>query len=119
MEHFDPIPTSGDIKSWVSGFGKCAQDTHQLLSCPGPRKAIPSEKSNETLMAVSSLISSGLPIPKSPSGQMPDVLGYHLSLLPGYKMKEDEMRELEREERGWWLIRYRQVLGEIIHCTSS
>ena len=106
-----------NIAPWMSAFVKCAQDTLQLLSCPGPRKAIPTERSKDTLMAVSSLVSSGLPIPKSPSGHLPEILAPHLP--DEYRMKGDnEVRELEREERGWWQIRYRQVLGEIMHCTS-
>lgn len=117
--HVGSLPASQDIKPWISAFIKCAQDTLQLLSCPGPRKAIPTEKSQDALMAVSSLVSSGLPIPKSPSGHMPELLARHLPPLAEYQTRGDEVRELEREERGWWLIRYRQVLGEIVHCTPS
>ena len=93
-------------RAWNMAFEKSAEDTAQLLSCPGPRKAVPSERSKDTWLAVSSLIASGLPLPRSASGQLPDL---------EHGRVEEEERKLEREERGWWSLRYQQVLGEYVH----
>ncbi|KAF6742865.1 hypothetical protein DFP72DRAFT_935979 [Ephemerocybe angulata] len=98
------------LDTWSTAFQRCSEDTMQLLSCPAPRKAVPSERSKETWLAVSSLVSSGLPMPKSPSGQFPDL---------EYSRSGQEAREVEREERGWWSLRYQQVLGEMVHVPRS
>lgn len=95
---------------WIAAFEKSAQDTAQLLSCPGSRKAVPSQRSKDTWSAVSSLIASGLPMPRSSSGQLPDLQ---------YGRVEEEARKLEREERGWWTLQYQQVLGEYVHSAPG
>jgi hypothetical protein len=53
--------------------------------------------------SLGSILASGLPLPKSPSFQ-----------------KEEEAKgvvadavQMEREERGWWSLRFQQVLHEI------
>ena len=53
-------------------------------------------------LAISSLIGSGLPMPRSPSGQFAQTGG----------MEESRFLGDEREERGWWSLRYQQVFRE-------
>ena len=63
-----------------------------------------SDRTMDTHLALASLIGSGLPIPRSPSGTVPDTFeksgGFNHGLGD------------EREERGWWSLRYQQVFRE-------
>jgi len=63
---------------------------------------IGSDKVLDTYLAVSSLVNSGLPIPRSPSGQIPSI----------YDGKEDHAFGDEREERGWWSLRFQQIFRQ-------
>ena len=58
----------------------------------------------DTHHALSSLVASGLPFPRSPSGQLPDL----------WLNDEGHMKGNEREERGWWSLRYQQVFREFL-----
>jgi hypothetical protein len=58
----------------------------------------------DTHLVVSSLTASGLPIPRSPSGNLPETCSAGGDRAPG---SSDE-----REERGWWSLRYQQVFRE-------
>ena len=51
-------------------------------------------------------MSSELPMPKSPFGQFPDI-------REGLSESE-EIQQREREERGWWSLRFRQVLHDLL-----
>ena len=53
-----------------------------------------------TLRTLSSLVGSGLPLPKSPSGRL-------LEIGPN----ADDTLNQEREERGWWSLRFHQVMS--------
>ncbi|KAJ8689159.1 hypothetical protein PTI98_013210 [Pleurotus ostreatus] len=94
-----------DATAWVSAFRKCQSFTLRSLSIPscygslrlpqkfdGPPAAI--ENTIQTILA------SGLPMPKSPSVQ----------LTSG---ERGNVVSREREERGWWSVRFRQVLREV------
>jgi len=103
--------------TWLNAFRKCSRDTHQLLSCPGSRRRVTTEKSKDTWRAVASLVGSGLPIPKSPSGNLPDILqAFHLQ---GKGSGRVDPEKGEREERGWWELRYQEVLGELLHAQAD
>ncbi|KAK7681823.1 hypothetical protein QCA50_015170 [Cerrena zonata] len=57
----------------------------------------------DTKQSVMAIISTGLPLPKSPSVQMADVRSGHGS----------DIVEQEREERGWWSLRFQQIMREM------
>lgn len=107
-------------------------------------EALPPGLTKDTWLAVSSLLASGLPMPKSPSGELPrlgSILnsrsvrstgGYSGSLGTGNNASNQsrdigtdghEEKVMEREERGWWALRFQQVLGEMKRrsefCTSE
>ena len=54
----------------------------------------------DTLRILNSLVNSGLPLPKSPSGRL-------LEIGPDV----DDTFSQEREERGWWSLRFHQVMS--------
>jgi len=55
-------------------------------------------------MSVSAILASGLPLPKSPSTQMAE--------------QGADPAQQEREARGWWTIRFQQVLREMQHGSA-
>lgn len=92
--------------TWLLAFRKCCTATLRKLTFPGVDQSEDafnlSDRAFDTHAAVSSLVASGLPIPRSPSGTFPDMRGGLGSTFTGD----------EREERGWWSLRYRQVFRE-------
>ncbi|KAI0051283.1 hypothetical protein FA95DRAFT_309035 [Auriscalpium vulgare] len=99
-----------DIRSkWMSAFRQCSQHTLRVLSFPslsgkhhvrGPNV----DWEEDSRQSVMSILASGLPLPKSPSVQIDEVVQGHAG---------DE-RQQEREERGWWSLRFQQVLREML-----
>ena len=104
--------------SWLAAFKKSLQ--FSLRSVSNPKNAtvtsnleIELESDLEHLLdtreTMHSILGSGLPMPKSPSLQI----------------KENDKRRLEREERGWWTLRFQQVLREfqrqetMSHCRDQ
>ncbi|KAK0187281.1 hypothetical protein F5146DRAFT_985383 [Armillaria mellea] len=79
---------------WVEALERCKNSTLRLMSIP-----LGLEYDDDRLQrtVVDSLVASGLPIPKSPSFQL---IG-------------SEKRQ-EREERGWWSLRFREVLKDVV-----
>lgn len=67
----------------------------------------------DTQRSVMDILHTGLPLPKSPSLQMRDGqrLGIDVNKSTGGKDGSDADRE--REERGWWTLRFQQVLREV------
>ena len=57
----------------------------------------------DTHQSVLSIMASGLPLPKSPSVQLEEVA----------HGESGNPRQQEREERGWWSLRFQQVLREM------
>jgi hypothetical protein len=74
------------------------------LSQSGGKFFLGSDPLLDTHLVVSSLTASGLPIPRSPSGNLPETCSAGGDRAPG---SSDE-----REERGWWSLRYQQVFRE-------
>ncbi|KAF9554908.1 hypothetical protein CPC08DRAFT_821396 [Agrocybe pediades] len=106
-------PTEEDLnehplfQAWLSAFQQCMKTTLQRLTFIGHAHQqdaafIGSDKVLDTYLAVSSLVASGLPIPRSPSGQISGI----------FHGKEDHAFGDEREERGWWSLRFQQISRE-------
>ncbi|TFK61810.1 hypothetical protein BDN72DRAFT_828038 [Pluteus cervinus] len=97
--------TNGTRESWLAAFRSCLRSTLQLAALPGYREAHIGEVSTEMKGTVLSLLASGLPLPKSPSMQQAE---YHSG-------EPQENARQEREQRGWWALRFHQVLQEFLH----
>jgi serine/arginine repetitive matrix protein 2 len=104
-----PDRDNGDVlQEWLPAFQQCFQFTLRSLSFPSPSGLYLVHGPNvdleaDTRESVMAILNSGLPIPKSPSIQMEDAeLGY-----------PEDARRQEREERGWWSLRFQQVLREM------
>ncbi|EJD00366.1 uncharacterized protein FOMMEDRAFT_30438 [Fomitiporia mediterranea MF3/22] len=97
-----------DIRQrWWDAFERCYQSTLRSLSFPthsgrylthGPG-ADQDENTKQTVMAI---LASGLPLPKSPSAQISEI----------EKNAAEDTALREREERGWWALRFQQTLHE-------
>jgi hypothetical protein len=94
-------------QEWLAAFERCFQFTLRSLSFPshtggylGPN----ADLELDTQQSVLSLLASGLPLPKSPSIQLDE--RENNGPIIGDK-------QLEREERGWWSLRFQQVLREM------
>ncbi|KAK0486581.1 hypothetical protein IW261DRAFT_1456219 [Armillaria novae-zelandiae] len=79
---------------WIVALERCKNSTLRLMSIP-----LGLEYDDDRLQrtVVDSLVASGLPLPKSPSLQF---VG-------------SEKRQ-EREERGWWSLRFREVMRDVV-----
>jgi len=108
------LPSFDKIRSnWLSVFRQCSQFTLRSLSFlshsggrlnHGPEVDL----EHDTHQSVLAIMASGLPLPKSPSVQLEEVaLG-----------ESGSTREQEREERGWWSLRFQQVLREMQRCDA-
>ncbi|KIP05064.1 hypothetical protein PHLGIDRAFT_120165 [Phlebiopsis gigantea 11061_1 CR5-6] len=94
----------------LSAFRRCRAYTLQSLSFPshsgqylphGPQVDL----ELDTQRTVMDILNTGLPLPKSPSVQFKD------NQRLGTREVSDTDRE--REERGWWTLRFQQVLREM------
>ena len=90
------------LELWLSALRQCSQSTLRRLIFPGYQDTC-SDQLVDSHLAISSLIGSGLPMPRSPSGQFAQI---------GGGMEESRFLGDEREERGWWSLRYQQVFRE-------
>lgn len=99
------IPSLSRLRhNWVSAFQECAEHTIRALSFPtqSGKLAVPIPGlscDRDPQSSVSSILESGLPLPKSPSQQMAET--------------EADAAQQEREARGWWALRFQQVLREM------
>jgi hypothetical protein len=96
-------------QTWLSAFQQCFQFTLRSLSVPSHSGGYPIHGPNvdlelDTRNSVLGLLASGLPLPKSPSVQFEDV----------QRGQGCDPRRQEREERGWWSLRFQQVLRELL-----
>jgi serine/arginine repetitive matrix protein 2 len=94
--------------AWADALRACARYTVRSLSFPthsgrylahGPSVDLAAD----TKGAVVALLAAGLPFPKSPSIHIEEEA--RGALAPGVAV--------EREERGWWALRFQQVLREM------
>ena len=100
------IPRDDRGKDVVSALQKCYAETLRSLAFPSSSVQylrVPTDLEVDTQQSVKAITSSGLPMPKSPSVQMQEL---HAGVA-------SNVVDQEREERGWWSLRYQQVLGEI------
>ncbi|KAK2459452.1 hypothetical protein APHAL10511_008529 [Amanita phalloides] len=88
------------IDQWRLAFQRCSQSTLRSLSYPNKMNFVKCQDPNHLMTP---LLGSGLPVPKSPSTQVLDAQN---------GLKSDSIQE-EREERGWWALRFQQVLQEM------
>ncbi|KAI0262113.1 hypothetical protein BC834DRAFT_972323 [Gloeopeniophorella convolvens] len=91
-------------QGWISAFRECAEYTLRALSFPTQSGRLfaptPSAAWDDNLQtSISAILSSGLPFPKSPSVQLGET-------------RADSAQQ-EREARGWWALRFQQVLREM------
>jgi len=103
----DPARLVHIREKWISALQQCSQHTLRSLSFPpqmgrflehGPLV----ETEFDARQSVMAILASGLPLPKSPSTQLEEALLGQAS---------DTVQQ-EREERGWWSLRFHQVLRE-------
>ncbi|KAL0067025.1 hypothetical protein AAF712_006014 [Marasmius tenuissimus] len=98
--------TTSNRESWISALRRACKPTLAAMSNPslneqerrsmtGLNEALDSHSSR----ILDTILASGLPPPKSPSMQLGGT--------------EGDCVKLEREERGWWSMRFQQVLKEM------
>ncbi|KAI0273251.1 hypothetical protein BGY98DRAFT_998319 [Russula aff. rugulosa BPL654] len=92
--------------NWVSAFQECAEYTLRALSFPtesgklaAPTPGLAWETGNNPQTSLPAIVTGGLPLPKSPSTQVAE--------------QGADPAEQEREARGWWGLRFQQVLREM------
>jgi len=92
------------LKEWLAPLRQCCQYALRSLSSPSAKSYLAhASKESEISQSVLSILASGLPFPKSPSMQLQGVeLG-----------QAGDAEQQEREERGWWSLRFHEVLREI------
>jgi hypothetical protein len=96
-------------QNWISAFQECSEHTLRALSFPTQSGKLVAPTpgvgwDNDAQTSVSAILASGLPLPKSPSTQLAE---------PGA-----DPAQQEREARGWWSIRFQQVLREMQHGSA-
>jgi hypothetical protein len=96
-------------QNWISAFQECSEHTLRALSFPtqsgklvAPTPGVGWDHDAQT--SISAILASGLPFPKSPSTQLAE---------PGA-----DPAQQEREARGWWTLRFQQVLREMQHGSA-
>lgn len=105
------LPTQdGDSeRDWLVALHRSRETTLHSLSFPPPSpedvlQGPVGDYEQDAYHCVKSILASGLPMPKSPSMQFDE---HSLQAQP-----QADTIELEREERGWWSLRFHQVLRE-------
>ena len=91
------------IEQWHSAFQRCSQSALRLLSYPTVSNSGIFSKCQDPNHLMAPFIGSGLPLPGGPSAQALDVEDGQCS----------EPTRQEREKRGWWSLRFQQVLHEM------
>jgi hypothetical protein len=105
----DPEIRGGNKRpNWVSALQQCFQCTLRMLSFPSNSGEHLMHNSNmdletDTHHSTISILNAGLPLPKSPSFRMEETFLGQVS----------DTKQQEREERGWWALRFQQVYREI------
>ncbi|KAI9451802.1 hypothetical protein BJY52DRAFT_1351020 [Lactarius psammicola] len=105
------IPSLSRLRqNWISAFQECAEHTLRALSFPTQSGKLVAPTpgvvwDNDAQTSVSAILASGLPLPKSPSTQLEE--------------QGADPAQQEREARGWWALRFQQVLREMQHGSSG
>lgn len=95
-------------KRWWTAFEQCYHFTLRSLSFPAHSgkylaQGQGTDQEENTRQTVMSILASGLPLPKSPSVQIGEI----------EKNAAGDVALREREERGWWALRFQQTLHEL------
>lgn len=93
----------GDHTAFLSALRKCQQHTARALSFPSQPGSMMDVGEIDTRHSLVGILASGLPLPKSPSIQLGEAV----------QGQRREVADGEREERGWWSLRFQQVLREL------
>jgi hypothetical protein len=105
-----PLDVVAVSAKWAGAFGHCASYTLRALAFPNASfsggGSAPWAGDGTTMLA---LLTSGLPLPKSPSMQVVDIR----------RGRGGDAVQQEREERGWWALRFRDVLRETLGGSSG
>jgi hypothetical protein len=99
---------------WLDAFERCFRFTLRSLSFPSYTANLFTNGGNtdldsDTKHSVMSILASGLPLPMSPSQQLDEA----------QKGRPTDLVQEEREERGWWSLRFQQVLKEMQRSSRS
>ncbi|KAL6297999.1 hypothetical protein BKA93DRAFT_754489 [Sparassis latifolia] len=100
-----PPSTEDSEGLWLKALdGTCRSTIHSISFPPlsGTTHGTNVDLELDTRQSVMAIMSSGLPMPKSPSMQLEHAAAY-----------KNEPTQQEREERGWWSLRFQQVLREM------
>ncbi|KAH8105272.1 hypothetical protein BXZ70DRAFT_514961 [Cristinia sonorae] len=101
------LPQGDQRKDVIQALQRCNAETIRSLAFPSGSDTFPRLGPNDleldTQHSLAAITSTGLPMPKSPSVQLQEV----------YQGTAGNAVEQEREERGWWSLRFQQVLGEM------
>lgn len=97
----------GTRQAWLSAFRKSLRWTLRSISDPTDSQSCTDfshlEHLKVTQLTTDLMVASGLPLPKSPSLQIQDTYD---------SGRQQDVKTQEREERGWWSLRFQQVLME-------
>lgn len=96
-------------QDWLAALQRSRACTLHSLSFPPPSpedvlQGPVGDYEQDTYHCVKSILASGLPMPRSPSMQLE---GRDIEVEPS-----TDTTEQEREERGWWSLRFHQVMRE-------
>lgn len=111
----DAIQVFSEAKAkWLDAFDRCFRFTLRSLSFPSYTSnpfanAGNTDLDSDTKNSVMSILASGLPLPMSPSQQLDEA----------QKGRPTDLVLEEREERGWWSLRFQQVLKEMQRSSRS
>ncbi|KAF8583695.1 hypothetical protein K439DRAFT_1203085 [Ramaria rubella] len=100
---------------WLDAFEHCFRFTLRSLSFPSYTAGNSTTSGGtpdlelDTKNSVMSILASGLPLPMSPSQQLSEAK----------KGRPTDLVQGEREERGWWSLRFQQVLKEMERSSGS
>jgi hypothetical protein len=99
---------------WLDAFERCFRFTLRSLSFPSYSgnyitSGAGRDLDSDTKGSVMSILASGLPLPMSPSQQLGEA----------QRGRPTDLVQEEREERGWWSLRFQQVLKEVQRSSRS
>jgi hypothetical protein len=113
---FFPEDMPRDLRGkWAEATQRCQRYTIRSLTFPSHSgnyltHGLGVDIEADTKRSVLSILASGLPLPKSPSIQIEEQA---VTEIPA------DDTQAEREERGWWTLRFQQVLREMQRGESN
>lgn len=96
---------------WLDAFERCFRFTLRSLSFPSYSGSYTAgaDFDMDTKSSIMSILASGLPLPMSPSQQLGEE----------QRGRPPDLVQEEREERGWWSLRFQQVFKEVQRSSRS